>query len=195
MKKIWADFKKFISRGNVVDMAVGVAVASAFTAIVTAFNKGVIGPIIALFTGNSDFSTMKWVLREEVLAADGVTVEVAEVAIMYGTLIQTVLDFLMIAVTLFIVLRIASQISAKARQFTNNVKEMLTPENEAEIAKQKATEEEAAKIAAEEEAARVAAEEAATAEALKAKEEAEKQKLLSCAELLEEIRDLLKEKK
>lgn len=187
MKKLWSDFKKFISRGNVVDMAVGVAVAAAFTAIVTAFNKGVIGPIIALFTGSSDFSTMKWVIREQVLAADGVTVETAEVAIMYGTLIQTVLDFLMIALTLFIVMRIASQISSKARALSTNVKELLTPENEAEIAKQKAEEEEKARLASEEEAKKLA-----EAEALA--READKQKLLSCAELLEEIRDLLKEK-
>ncbi len=190
MKQFWADFKKFISRGNVVDMAVGVAVAAAFTAIVTAFNKGVIGPLIALFTGSSDFSTMKWVLREAVYASDGVTVEVAEVAIMYGNLIQTILDFLMIALTLFLVLRIFSKLSAKARKLSSNVKEMLSHENEEEIARKKAEEEAAAK-AAEEEAARLAKEEAAA----KAKAEEEKQKLLSCAELLSEIRDLLKKKK
>ena len=53
MRKFWQDFKKFISRGNVIDMAVGVAVATAFTAIVTAFTKGFISPLIALMTGHS----------------------------------------------------------------------------------------------------------------------------------------------
>ena len=193
MKQFWQDFKKFISRGNVVDMAVGVAVAAAFTAIVTAFNKGVIGPLIALLTGNSDFSTMKWVIREEILASDG-TVEVAEVAIMYGNLIQTILDFLMIALTLFIVLRICTRLSARARALSANVKELLTTENEAELRAKKEAEEEAARIAAEEEAARIAAEEEAAKEAAAKKAEEEKQKLLSCAELLTEIRDLLKNK-
>lgn len=189
MKKFWTDFKKFISRGNVVDMAVGVAVAGAFTAIVNAFNKGFITPLIVLLTGNSDLSTMKWVLREAVYAADGVTVEVAEVAIMYGTLIQAIIDFLIIALTLFIVMRLYAHFSQRAKKLNENIKGLLVHESEEELQKKKEEEEKAAKAEAEK-----AAEEAAKAEAEAAKAEAEKQKLLSSVELLEEIRDLLKQK-
>ena len=84
MKKFWEDFKKFIKRGNVVDMAVGVAVATAFTAIVTAFTKGFITPLLALLTGNAQTAELKWVIRPEVV--DEMTGEVitAEVAILWG---------------------------------------------------------------------------------------------------------------
>ena len=72
-KGFWAEFKKFISKGNVVDMAVGVAVATAFTAIVTAFTKGFIAPILSLLSHDATLADMKWVLRPEVaeIAADG----------------------------------------------------------------------------------------------------------------------------
>ena len=72
-KGFWAEFKKFISKGNVVDMAVGVAVATAFTAIVTAFTKGFIAPIISLLSHDASLSDMKWVIRPEEaeVAADG----------------------------------------------------------------------------------------------------------------------------
>ena len=192
MKKFWEDFKKFISRGNVVDMAVGVAVAGAFTKIVTAFNTGFIGPLIALLTGSSSFSTMKWVIREANVLEDGT--EIAEVAIMYGDLIQTTLDFVMIALTLFIVMRTWARLSERAKRLSTNVKELLTPENEAEI--KRLEEEKAAAEALEKaaEEARIAEEKAALEKAALEKKEAEKARLLSSVELLEEIRDLLKNK-
>ena len=192
MKKFWQDFKKFISRGNVVDMAVGVAVAGAFTAIVNAFNKGFITPLIVLLTGNNDLSSMKWILRDAVYEADGVTVKVAEVAIMYGTLIQAIIDFLIIALTLFIVMRAYAQFSQKAKALSDSVKDILTKEDEeaalraaeeARLAEQKAAEE-----------ARIAEEKAALEKAALEKKEAEKARILSSVELLEEIRDLLKNK-
>ena len=189
MKKFWQDFKKFISRGNVVDMAVGVAVAGAFTAIVNAFTKGFITPLLVLITGKSDLSSMKWILRPEELNEAGEVVN-AEVAIMYGTLLQTIIDFLIIALALFTVMRLYARFSDRAKKLSKSVKEKLTPEDEAAIAKAKAEEEEAARILAEKEA-----EEKAKAEAeLLAKQEAEKQRLLNSVEILEEIRDLLKNK-
>ena len=66
MRKFWEDFKKFIKRGNVVDMAVGVAVASAFTAIVTAFTKGFINPLLALLSNSSNQEELKWIIKEGV---------------------------------------------------------------------------------------------------------------------------------
>ena len=100
MKKLWADFKKFITRGNVVDMAVGVAVASAFTAIVTAFTKGFISPLLAIITGNTSLDAMKWVIKEGIPATD-TTAAVAPVEILWGTFLQKIIDFLIIALKIF----------------------------------------------------------------------------------------------
>ena len=198
MKKFWADFKKFITRGNVVDMAVGVAVASAFTAIVTAFTKGFITPLLALLTNDSDLTEMKWVIRDAVLDSTGEIVEVAEVSLLWGAFVQKIIDFLIIALTLFIVMRVASAVAAHSAKIRTNVANALTHKDEEEAARLAA--EEAAKAEAEAEAARVAAEEAekaaaAEAEALRLAEE-EKQKEKARLEreeaLLTEIRDLLR---
>ena len=201
MKKFWADFKKFITRGNVVDMAVGVAVASAFTAIVTAFTKGFITPLLALLTNDSDLTEMKWIVRPEVSHLDEageVVVDIAEVALLWGAFVQKIIDFLIIALTLFIVMRIASAVAAHSAKIRTNMANALTHKDEEEAARLAA--EEAAKAEAEAEAARVAAEEAekaaaAEAEALRLAEE-EKQKEKARLEreeaLLTEIRDLLR---
>ena len=186
MKKMLAEFKKFIKRGNVVDMAIGVAVASAFTAIVTAFTKGFISPLLALLTGDSGMEEMKWVIREEVVElVDGVeTVVTSEVAILWGAFVQALINFLIVAFALFIVIRVAASVSERATKLTNDVKNKLH-----------GVDEEAEKAAAEAEAkAKAEAAEKAAAEAeAKAKEEAEA-KSRAELDLLREIRYLLKDK-
>ena len=193
MRKLWNEFIKFIKRGNVVDMAVGVAVASAFTAIVTAFTKGFISPLLALLTGESDLSNMKWVIREEVLGADGVTVEVAEVALLWGAFLQAVIDFLIIALALFIVMKVAAVMRDRAIRIHEEMRNALTHEDEAAAERARI---EAEEKAAAEEAERVAAEEAAR---LAAEAEAEKARAVECREqeikLLTEICELLREKR
>ncbi len=197
MKKIFSEFKKFISRGNVVDMAVGVAVASAFTAIVNAFSKGFISPLIAMFTDASDLASMKWVLRPELIDAAGETVQ-TEVAILWGSILQAVIDFLIIALTMFLVLRIFVQLSKRATEIREDLKKKLRAEEvakEAEEKKKKEEEERAQALAAEEaariEAERVAAEEARLADEKRLDEERRREELA----LLREIRDLLKKEK
>lgn len=163
MKKLFEEFKKFISRGNVVDMAVGVAVAGAFTAIVNAFTKGFISPLLALLTNDSDLTSMKWVLREELIDSEGVVTQ-TEVAILWGGLLQAIIDFLIIAATLFLVMKIWAVVTKRAReineQITKKVREQELAEKAAEEARVKAEEE--AKAA--EEAAKKQQEEAARAE-------------------------------
>ena len=200
MKKFWADFKKFITRGNVVDMAVGVSVASAFTAIVTALTTGFITPLLALLTNDSDLSEMKWVIREAEYVKDPLTnliteeIAVAEVSLLWGAFVQKIIDFLIIAFTLFIVMRVASAVAAHSAKLRQNMINALTHKDELEAAAKAEEEAKAAEEAAETE--RLAAEEAAKAEeaARLAEEEKQQQKARLEREeaLLTEIRDLLK---
>ena len=184
-KGFGAEFKKFISKGNVVDMAVGVAVATAFTAIVTAFTKGFIAPIISLLSHDASLSDMKWVIRPEEaeVAADGTkTILTPEVAILWGSFLQSIIDFLIIAFVMFIFLKIVMSVTKKAEKMRME----LTGEDK-ERAKA------AAEAKAKEEAEKKAAEEAkAAAEAELAAEKARKAREL---ELLEQIAASLKESK
>ena len=112
MKKFFADFKEFITQGNVIDMAVGVVIGTAFKAIVSSLVADIINPCIALLTGDVALSDLKYVLKPEIAevvdeASGAVLVEgQAEVAITYGVFIQAIIDFLLIALSIFVVLRI-----------------------------------------------------------------------------------------
>ncbi len=190
MKKFWEDFKKFIKRGNVVDMAVGVAVASAFTAIVTAFTKGFINPLLALISKNSDQEELKWIIRPE-------SATETEVAILWGPFVQAIINFLIVAFTLFMIMRIVSGVAARTSKIRQGVQDLLTDSDEKRAAAEAAAKEEAEKAALEaEEAARLAAEEAARAEAeAKAKIAAEEARKEREEALLVEICALLKDLK
>ena len=109
----WQDFKKFISKGNVIDMSVGVVIGGAFGKITSSLVADVIMPLVGMVVGGLDVSQWKWVLKEAVLAADGVTVETAEVAVRYGNFIQMVVDFLIVAFCIFCVLRVVMKIQKK----------------------------------------------------------------------------------
>ncbi|UKI12492.1 MAG: large conductance mechanosensitive channel protein MscL [Oscillospiraceae bacterium] len=96
----WSDFKAFITRGNVVDMAVGVVIGGAFGKIVTGLVNYVINPCVSLLTDGTDLDNIKTVLRKGVEATEGVEA-VPEVAILWGTWIQTILDFILVAFCIF----------------------------------------------------------------------------------------------
>lgn len=106
MKKFMDEFKAFISRGNVVDMAVGVIVGSAFTAIVNSLVKDVVTPFIGVLTGGVDFTQMKYVITPAVG-------ETPEVAILYGNFIQAILNFLIIAFVVFCMVKMINTMRAK----------------------------------------------------------------------------------
>lgn len=110
MKKFFKDFKAFITRGNVLDMAVGVIIGSAFTAIVNSLVKEVITPVISLITGDINLQDLHWVLRPEVIAADGVTVEVSAINLNYGSFIQAIINFLIIAITVFTFVKVFTRV-------------------------------------------------------------------------------------
>lgn len=107
------EFKEFIARGNVVDMAVGVIIGGAFGKISTSLVNDVIMPAVSMLTGGVDFSEWKIVLKEAVMAADGVTTEVAEVAIKYGSFLSTILDFFIIALSVFCMVKVINGVRRK----------------------------------------------------------------------------------
>ncbi|MBQ8382701.1 MAG: large conductance mechanosensitive channel protein MscL [Clostridia bacterium] len=106
MKKFFQDFKAFIKKGNVLDMAVAVIIGAAFNPIVSSLVNNIIMPAIGYVVGDMDFSNLKTVLVPEVL--DEVTGEVvtAEVAIGWGVLIGAVINFVIVALCVFILLRV-----------------------------------------------------------------------------------------
>lgn len=108
------DFKKFITKGNVMDMAVGVVIGSAFSAIVNGLVKMIINPVIALLTGGVSLDGWKTVLVEETLDEAG-KVATAEVAILWGEWFQTIINFFIIAVSIFLAVRVITGISKRLR--------------------------------------------------------------------------------
>lgn len=99
----FSEFKTFIARGNVVDMAVGVVVGSAFTAIVNQLVQGIINPLIGKLFGDINLSDLKVVLSEAVM--EGETIVKPEVAIMYGSFIQAIINFILVAFSVFLIVR------------------------------------------------------------------------------------------
>lgn len=106
-KGFFAEFKEFVSRGNVVDMAVGIIVGGLFTAIVNSFVKDILNPILGLLVGGTDFGSLKIVLK-------AATETTEEHAIRYGNLIQNIIQFLLTALVLFCLIRAINRMKEKA---------------------------------------------------------------------------------
>jgi len=104
---MWEEFKKFALKGNVIDMAVGVIVGGAFGKIVSSLVNDIIMPLFGALTAGMDFKSLKWVISPAVIE-NGETVR-AEAAVLYGNFIQNVVDFLIIAVSIFLVIRILNR--------------------------------------------------------------------------------------
>lgn len=134
----WSDFKAFITKGNVLDMAVAVVVASAFNAIVNGLVKNIITPFVTYLTSGVSIDEWEIVLRPEVLE-DGV-VTVSKIAIAYGVWLQSIVDFIIIAFSVFVVVRIIRKMERRL-----NAKEIA--EKEAAAAKKKAEDDAAAAAA------------------------------------------------
>lgn len=166
----WKDFKAFISRGNIVDLAVAVVVGAAFTAIVNSLVDDIIKPLISRLVGGN-FSELVVELRPETVV-DGVVTQEG-IYLNYGNLIMAVLTFLIDAFVIFTVLRIVRNAQRKIKEGAMLLKEKLDDDEGAAPA--------AAEAAAE--AAPAETEPAAPAEPPKPTAE----------ELLAEIRDLLRE--
>ncbi|GGX43512.1 large-conductance mechanosensitive channel [Tateyamaria omphalii] len=112
------EFKDFIAKGNVMDMAVGIIIGAAFTAIVTSLVGDLINPIIGLFTGGLDFTNNYAVLAGDV--AEGSSLEAAREAgaavFAYGAFLMAVINFLIIAFVVFMLVRYVNKVKAAAEK-------------------------------------------------------------------------------
>ena len=103
------EFKEFISRGNVLDLAVGVIVGTAFSNIVTSLVNNIFTPILGVFFGGIDFSSLKFTI--------------GDANIMYGSFIQSVIDFLITAICIFIIVKIVNKINNDLHKLTKKEEE------------------------------------------------------------------------
>lgn len=197
MKKFWSEFKTFISRGNVMDMAVGTIIGAAFTAIVTALSNGILKPLINMVIyyccgGNKDALSKMYSILVPVYTSDATTGEQVldltnSIYIDWGAFISAIINFLLVAFVLFLVIRSFNNIKAAGERASNIV--LRAQDKEAKGLKLTKKEKKALddyKIA-EEAKQKAAAEE-------KAKQEALANKLSTTDELLTEIKELLKNK-
>lgn len=115
MKKFISEFKEFISKGNVLDMAVGVIIGGAFSKIVSSLVNDVMMPLIGIIIGGHDFSNL--------------SIKVGNAKIMYGSFLQNVVDFLIVAFCLFTVIKIINRFKKKQEKNENKEK-IKTPSEE-----------------------------------------------------------------
>lgn len=126
MKKFFKEFKTFISKGNVLDLAVGLIIATAFNKIVSSLVNDLIMPLITYATGKSSLSALSIVLRRDASGVPTLTWA-------YGNFIQTVIDFLIIAFSVFMVVKVVNA----SRERLKDLNEFLEMQTKKEIREQK----------------------------------------------------------
>ena len=110
MKKgFWTEFKTFITRGNVIDLAVGVIIGTAFTSIVNSLVKDVVMPFIGMIFGGLSFTHLKYVITP---ASEGVE----EAAIYYGNFIQNIVSFLLVSFVVFLMVKLINSLHKKKEE-------------------------------------------------------------------------------
>lgn len=120
------EFKKFALKGNVMDLAIGVIIGGAFGKIVTSLVNDMIMPILGVITGKINLTALKWVISP---ALDGT----AELSIKYGQFLQTIIDFFLVALSIFIVIKLLHSFRKKQEEKPQEVKPSKEEELLAEI--------------------------------------------------------------
>lgn len=193
MKKFFSDFKAFISRGNVLDMAVGVIVGGAFNAIVTAFTNKIIMPLInmLLSIGGENGLEKAYTFLKVVRDAEGQIDLTKSIYIDWGAFITAIINFFIIAFTLFVILKVAMKSSEMFKKTVKDIeKSAPTKEEKKELKARGYDKKDRIAYKAGLLALRKEKEEAKKAE--EARLEAEKAKVETDADVLRDIRDLLK---
>ncbi|MBO6027439.1 MAG: large-conductance mechanosensitive channel protein MscL [Bacteroidales bacterium] len=108
---LFKEFKEFAVKGNVMDMAIGVVIGGAFGKIVTSLVSDIIMPLIGAVTGGLTFTDWKWVIREAVMEGD--TVVKPELCLTWGNFIQVIFDFIIIAFSIFLVVKGLNKLKKK----------------------------------------------------------------------------------
>lgn len=107
------DFKEFAMKGNIIDMAVGVIIGGAFGKIVSSLVNDIIMPVVSTMTGGDNLSKMKYIITKGQEATAEGQAAIEEVAINYGMFIQNIVDFLIIALSIFVALKVIMKFKRK----------------------------------------------------------------------------------
>ncbi|MCL6523763.1 MAG: large-conductance mechanosensitive channel protein MscL [Thermoflavifilum sp.] len=129
---IWKDFKEFAVKGNVIDLAIAVVIGGAFGKIVSSFVNDILMPILAVLTGGVNFSDKKIVLQAAQLDATGKLIKPAN-TLNYGSFIQSVIDFLIIAFFIFLAIRALQKLNRKKQETTQASSAPPIPSNEEKL--------------------------------------------------------------
>lgn len=153
MKKLFKEFAAFINKGNALAMAIGVIIGGSFTKIVTAINVKIISPIIGAVMGSSDLSgSMITVLAYQKDEAGNIVLDattgqpVIANAIYWGELVQAIIDFLLTAVILFVIFKVAGSIVAAAKRTAERINQEIEERRQAEEAASEPVVEEVAPV-------------------------------------------------
>ncbi len=114
MSNFLKEFKEFAMKGNVVDMAVGVIIGAAFGKIVTSLVNDIIMPVIGVLTGGVNFSDKAWVIKEAVM--NGTEVITPAVSVTWGSFIQTIIDFLIVAFCIFVAIKFVNKLKRPEKE-------------------------------------------------------------------------------
>ncbi|MBQ8443874.1 MAG: large conductance mechanosensitive channel protein MscL [Clostridia bacterium] len=201
MKKLWAEFKKFISRGNIMDLAVGVIVGGAFTAIVTALTNNILRPIvnvlIALIVGGDGLeSAVTFLSKAYTTDAEGnAVVDLANsIYIDWGAFITAIIDFIIIAVVIFTIVKLFNKSKELAKESAEKIsKATLSKAEKKELKAAGINHKDKLAVAAYFDAKKAEEDKKKAEEAEKARFAEEEAKKNSTEYLLKEIRDLLAE--
>lgn len=124
--KLIKEFKEFAVKGNMMDMAIGIIIGASFNKVIDVLVKKIIMPPLSLMTSGLNFRDKKYVLREGVLSSDG-TITAEEIAIEYGTLLEVFLDFLIVGMTVFIVVKAMNRLRQRAQDTKDTT--VVTPKD------------------------------------------------------------------
>ena len=101
---MWKDFKEFAFKGNIFDLAIGVVIGAAFGTIVSSLVENIMTPLIGILLGGLDFSTLSYTI--------------GDAAIKYGLFIQSIIDFLIVAGSIFVFLRVLNEVENEASRYS-----------------------------------------------------------------------------
>ncbi len=126
MNKVFKEFKEFAIKGNMFDMAIGIIIGTAFGKVISSLVADVITPVISLFTGPVNFENLAFVIKPQVTDSSGEVIQ-QMVAVRYGNFIQVAIDFLIISITIFIIIRLFNGLKRKAENVED--KTVSTPKD------------------------------------------------------------------